>query len=538
MDEFAEQTGRKYSLFEYFGAPDAENVIVLMGSGCDTVHEAVEYLNHHGNKTGVLKVRLYRPFDGKRFVEALPPFVRKIAVLDRTKEPGAMGEPLYQDCLTAILEEMSAGRSRLKFLPKIISGRYGLSSKEFTPAMIKAVFANLEADAPKNHFTVGINDDVSNTSLLYDAEFSTEPESVVRALFYGLGADGTVGANKNSIKIIGEETDNFAQGYFVYDSKKSGSITTSHLRFGPRPIRSAYLVTKANFVACHQPGFLERYEMLRSLVPGGTFLLNTPYAAEHVWSKLPTPVQESLLARKAKLFVIDATRVAKDSGMGGRINTIMQVCFFALSGVLPKDQAIELEPYDTVTVQGFYRSQPEVNDAITKAAKEKGAYSFFIVRQVDANQGGNQRITAFIYKKDAKKRVLQSPDAIPANSEAGRAAIAKGGEAAKKVEIPGVATTAAPSAEVGRFFETQSTKGGRYSVTLPDGTKIEELNNATAAQMVPFDSIKFTGNYGNMTEVSYQVAKRAAKKGAKYYHITRQWQERGNNVTISADLYK
>jgi pyruvate-ferredoxin/flavodoxin oxidoreductase len=340
MDEFAEQTGRKYSLFEYFGAPDAENVIVLMGSGCDTVHEAVEYLNHHGNKTGVLKVRLYRPFDGKRFVEALPPFVRKIAVLDRTKEPGAMGEPLYQDCLTAILEEMSAGRSRLKFLPKIISGRYGLSSKEFTPAMIKAVFANLEADAPKNHFTVGINDDVSNTSLLYDAEFSTEPESVVRALFYGLGADGTVGANKNSIKIIGEETDNFAQGYFVYDSKKSGSITTSHLRFGPRPIRSAYLVTKANFVACHQPGFLERYEMLRSLVPGGTFLLNTPYAAEHVWSKLPTPVQESLLARKAKLFVIDATRVAKDSGMGGRINTIMQVCFFALSGVLPKDEAI------------------------------------------------------------------------------------------------------------------------------------------------------------------------------------------------------
>ena len=205
---------------------------------------------------------------------------------------------------------------------------------------------------------------------------------------------------------------------------------------------------------------------------------------------------------------------------------------------LPKDQAVLIDPYDTVTVQGFYRSQPEVNDAITKAAKEKGAYSFYIVRQVDANQGGNQRITAFIYKADAKKRVLQSPDAIPADSEAGRAAIAKGGEEAKKVEIPGVATSAAPSAEVGRFFETQSTKGGRYSVTLPDGTKIEELNKATAAQMVPFDSIKFTGNYGNMTEVSYQVAKRAAKKGAKYYHITRQWQERGNNLTISADLYK
>jgi pyruvate-ferredoxin/flavodoxin oxidoreductase len=341
MDEFAEQTGRQYNLFEYFGAPDAENVIVLMGSGCDAAHETVEHLNHHGENVGLLKVRLYRPFDGKRFVEALPPFVRKIAVLDRTKEPGATGDPLYQDCLTAILEEMTAGRSHLKFLPKIVSGRYGLSSKEFTPAMVKAVFDNLKPDAPKNHFTVGINDDVSNTSLPFDAEFSTEPSTVVRALFYGLGADGTVGANKNSIKIIGEETDNFAQGYFVYDSKKSGSITTSHLRFGPKPIRSSYLITKANFVACHQPGFLERYEMLRSLVPGGTFLLNTPYAADAVWSKLPTPVQETLLAKKAKLFVINGTRVAKESGMGGRINTIMQVCFFALSGVLPKDEAID-----------------------------------------------------------------------------------------------------------------------------------------------------------------------------------------------------
>ena len=249
----------------------------------------------------------------------------------------------------------------------------------------------------------------------------------------------------------------------------------------------------------------------------------------------------------ASFYVVDTS----DFGSGGNWRVVADVYKAdaekaeanknrVINGVveLPKDQAVLLEPYDTVTVQGFYRSQPEVNDAITKAAREKGAYSFYIVRQVDANQGGNQRITAFIYKKDAKKRVLQSPDAIPANSEAGRAAIAKGGEAAKKVEIPGVATTAAPSAEVGRFFETQSTKGGRYSVTLPDGTKVEELNNATAAQMVPFDSIKFTGNYGNMTEVSYQVAKRAAKKGAKFYHITRQWQERGNNVTISADLYK
>ncbi|HXI69361.1 MAG TPA: pyruvate:ferredoxin (flavodoxin) oxidoreductase [Verrucomicrobiae bacterium] len=359
MDEFAEQTGRKYNLFDYVGAPDAENVIVLMGSGCEAAEEAVEYLNDHGAKVGVLKVRLYRPFDGKRFVEALPPLVRKIAVLDRTKEPGATGEPLYQDCLTAILEQLAAGRSQLKFLPKIITGRYGLSSKEFTPAMVKAVFDNLGAPASrrqdsaqlagetpalpemKNHFTVGINDDVSHTSLKFDPEFSTESDKVVRALFYGLGADGTVGANKNSIKIIGEETDNYAQGYFVYDSKKSGSMTVSHLRFGPKPIHSTYLISSANFIACHLPGFLDRYEMLRSLVPGGTFLLNTPHSKDEIWVNLPSPVQASLLAKRAKFFVIDATKVARDSGMGGRINTIMQVCFFALSGVLPKDEAID-----------------------------------------------------------------------------------------------------------------------------------------------------------------------------------------------------
>jgi pyruvate-ferredoxin/flavodoxin oxidoreductase len=341
MDEFTEQTGRIYNLFDYVGPRDAENVIVLMGSGCEVAHEAVEHLNAHGENVGLLKVRLYRPFDGRRFVEALPPSVRKIVVLDRTKEPGATGEPLYQDCLTAILEEMSSGRAHLKSLPKVVTGRYGLSSKEFTPAMVKAVFDNLKSAAPKNHFTVGINDDVSNTSLPFDPNFSTEPKNVVRALFFGLGADGTVGANKNSIKIIGEETDNYAQGYFVYDSKKSGSITVSHLRFGPQPIRSTYLINSANFVACHQPGFLERYEMLRSLVSGGTFLLNTPHAKEEVWSRLPTPVQESLLAKRAKLFVIDATKVARDSGMGGRINTIMQVCFFALSGVLPKDEAVD-----------------------------------------------------------------------------------------------------------------------------------------------------------------------------------------------------
>ncbi len=352
MDDFAKQVGRAYKLFDYVGAPDAEHVIVLMGSGCEAAHEAVEHLNKKGAKLGVVKVRLYRPFDSKRFVEALPRSVKSLAVLDRTKEPGASGEPLYQDCVTAILEGMANGWGSLKFLPKIVGGRYGLSSKEFTPAMVKAVFDNLKEKQPKNHFTVGITDDVSHTSLPVDHDFSTEPENVIRALFYGLGADGTVGANKNSIKIIGEGTENFAQGYFVYDSKKSGSMTVSHLRFGPEPIRSTYLISRANFVACHLPTFLEKYDMAKPLVPGGTFLLNTPYSKDEVWSKLPTPLQETLIAKKAKFYVIDATKVARSSGMGGRINTIMQVCFFALSGVLPREKAIEAIKYSIKKTYG------------------------------------------------------------------------------------------------------------------------------------------------------------------------------------------
>jgi pyruvate-ferredoxin/flavodoxin oxidoreductase len=352
MNEFAKVVGRAYELYEYVGAPDAERVIVLMGSGCETAHETVDYLLQQGERVGVLKVRLYRPFDMRTFVEALPGSVKSLAVLDRTKEPGATGEPLYQDVITAVAEGLMIGIGRLKIMPRIVGGRYGLSSKEFTPAMVKAVFDNLKQAQPKNHFTVGITDDVSNTSLTVDAGFSTEPDSVIRALFYGLGADGTVGANKNSIKIIGEGTDNYAQGYFVYDSKKSGSMTVSHLRFGPQPIRSTYLVSRANFVACHQPMFLERYDMLKPLVPGGTFLLNTPFSKEEVWSKLPTPLQESIIARKAKFWVIDATKVARDSGMGGRINTIMQVCFFALSGVLPRDQAIESIKYSIKKTYG------------------------------------------------------------------------------------------------------------------------------------------------------------------------------------------
>ncbi|MBK7601064.1 MAG: pyruvate:ferredoxin (flavodoxin) oxidoreductase [Acidobacteria bacterium] len=340
MDKFAKLTGRSYQLYEYHGAPDAERVIVLMGSGAEAVHETVDYLCGQGEKVGVVKVRLYRPFDTRRFMEAFPSTTKAIAVLDRTKEPGSAGEPLYQDSITTFFEGVANGWGSIKSIPKIVGGRYGLSSNEFTPAMVRAVYNNLALESPKNHFTIGINDDLSHTSLDFDGEFSTEPESVVRALFYGLGADGTVGANKNSIKIIGENTDNYAQGYFVYDSKKSGAITISHLRFGPEPIRSTYLISRANFVACHQPGFLERYDMLGELVQGGTFLLNSPYAREEVWDRLPRKVQEQLIERKAKFYVINATNVAGESGMGNRINTVMQVCFFALSGVLPKDEAI------------------------------------------------------------------------------------------------------------------------------------------------------------------------------------------------------
>src|SRR5499427_4294468 len=336
MDKFAALVGRSYHLFDYAGAPDAERVIVMMGSGAEAAHETVETLNARGEKVGLLKVRLYRPFSVKHFLEALPRSVRKIAVLDRTKESGAAGEPLYLDVVNAIHEGVSNKMLNAQQTAEVIGGRYGLSSKEFTPSMVKAVYENLEAASPKKHFTVGIQDDVSHSSLDCDASFSTEPDNVVRAMFYGLGADGTVGANKNSIKIIGENTDNYAQGHFVYDSKKSGAVTVSHLRFGPKPIKSSYLVSKANFVACHQWIFLDRYDMLSSLVEGGTFLLNSPFGAEEVWDRLPRMVQEQIVARKAKFYVIDAYNVARDTGMGRRMNTILQVCFFAISQVLPR----------------------------------------------------------------------------------------------------------------------------------------------------------------------------------------------------------
>jgi pyruvate-ferredoxin/flavodoxin oxidoreductase len=338
MDRFAKQTGRAYHLFDYYGAPDAERVIILMGSGAEAAEEAVDAMVKQGEKIGMVKVRLYRPFDSKAFLASLPSTVKSIAVLDRCKEPGATGEPLYMDVVTVLAEN----QAELPFAskPKVIGGRYGLSSKEFTPAMVKGIFDELTKDAPKNHFTIGIDDDVSHSSLTYDSSFSTEDPKTVRALFYGLGSDGTVGANKNSIKIIGSETPNYAQGYFVYDSKKSGSMTTSHLRFGPNPIRSSYLITRASFVACHNFSFLEKMDAVEAAMPGAVFLLNSPYPASEVWQHLPKTTQAEIIRKKIEFYVIDGYAVAREAGMGTRINTIMQTCFFAISGVLPRDEAI------------------------------------------------------------------------------------------------------------------------------------------------------------------------------------------------------
>ncbi len=355
MDKFAKTVGRQYHLFDYFGAPDAERVIILMGSGAEAVQEAVDYFVRKGEKIGMIKVRLYRPFSIEYFLKAFPKSVKKVAVLDRTKEPGSPGEPLLQDVITAFFEGMQKGVLPFPQAPKTIGGRYGLSSKEFTPAMVKAVFDELKKENPKDRFTVGITDDVTHMSLDYDLDFSTESDNVFRGMFFGLGADGTVSANKNSIKIIGEETDNFAQGYFVYDSRKAGTLTVSHLRFGKQQIHSTYLISKANFIACHQWVFLEKYDMLKYAIPGAIFLLNTPYKADEVWDKLPRKVQEDVIEKKIKLYCIDAYQVSKDTGMGAMINTIMQTCFFAISGILPKDEAIA-----------------KIKDSIKKAYGKKG----------------------------------------------------------------------------------------------------------------------------------------------------------------------
>ncbi len=360
MDKFAKLTGRQYQLYEYEGAPDADRVLVLMGSGTETVSETVKVLRAKGEKVGLLTVRLFRPFSMKHFIEAIPTTATKIAVLDRTKESGAGGEPLYLDTINAFYEGTQQGVWKGKSVPVITGGRYGLSSKEFTPAMVKGLFDHLKQDRPKNHFTLGINDDVSHTSIEFDPKFILRQPGEFSSVFYGLGSDGTVGANKNSIVIIGENTPNFAQAYFVYDSKKSGAVTVSHLRFGPQPIRAPYLVEQAQFVACHQWNFMERLEVLKLLEPGGVFLLNSPYSAAEVWDHIPKVMQETLMAKKPKFYVIDALKVAKDSGMGSRINTVMQVCFFGISGVLPREQAI------SEIKKAIYKSYAKKGDEIVQ----------------------------------------------------------------------------------------------------------------------------------------------------------------------------
>ena len=371
MDQFAAQVGRQYHLFEYAGAPDAERVIVMMGSGAETAAATAAYLNAHGEKVGVVTVHLYRPFSVEHLLAALPPTTLDIAVLDRTKEPGSAGEPLYLDVVAA-LSQRSSGT--LPIEPVVIGGRYGLGSKEFTPAMVKAVFDELGRPNPRNGFTVGINDDVSHTSLEYEPTFSIEPPETVRCVFWGLGSDGTVGANKNSIKIIGEDTDNYAQGYFVYDSKKSGSVTISHLRFGPEPITAPYLVTQAEFVAVHQFSFLERYDVLKLAVPEGILLLDSPYGPEDVWDHLPRETQEELIAKRLRFYVIDAHKVANATGMGGRINTIMQTCFFAISGVLPREQAIAKIKHSIEKTYG--KRGPEVVQRNFRAVDEALAHLY------------------------------------------------------------------------------------------------------------------------------------------------------------------
>ncbi len=370
MDKFAELIGRQYHLFDYVGAPDAEHVVVVMGSAAEVLHEVVEYLLAQGEKVGLIKVRLYRPFATEAFIKALPPTVQSIAVLDRTKESGGLGEPLYMDVVTALAESVAGGL--ISQMPRVYGGRYGLGSKEFNGGMAKSVFDNLKITQPKNHFTVGIVDDITHTSLPWDDDFSSLPAGVHQGMFYGLGADGTVGANKNSIKIIGKATDFYAQGYFVYDSKKSGAMTISHLRFGPTPIRSSYLVKKASFVACHNFSFIDRFSMLDDLVEGGTFLLNSSYSKDEVWDNLPREVQQQLIDKKLKFYVIDGLKLAKSIGLGGRINIIMQAAFFAISGVLTEDKAmdmIKLAVEDTYGTKGS--TVVNMNIRAAQLAKER-----------------------------------------------------------------------------------------------------------------------------------------------------------------------
>jgi len=390
MNRFASIVGRKYKLFDYVGHKNAERVVVMMGSGAETMHETIEYLVDKGEKVGLIKVRLYRPFSVEHFLKALPATVKKIAVLDRTKEPGAVGEPLYTDIQAAISEGIAGGKAPFKKFPLIVGGRYGLSSKEFNPPMAIAVLDNLKAKQPKNHFTVGITDDVTRTSLKVDYSFDIEGADVFRGLFYGLGADGTVGANKNSIKIIGEYTDFNAQGYFVYDSKKAGAVTVSHLRFGKRQLRRPYLISSAKFVACHNFSFLEKYDMLSPVIEGGTFLLTSPYGPDEVWDKIPIEVQKQIIKKKLKFYVIDAIKLGHELGLGARINMIMQTAFFVISDILPRDEAIKA-----------------IKDAIVKTYGRKGEKVVNMnFKAVDGALGNIHQVN---YPKQATSKITRPP---------------------------------------------------------------------------------------------------------------------------------
>ena len=367
MDAFAAVTGRHYRLAEYTGDPEAERVIVVMGSGGQTATETAAYLVARGEKVGVVQLRLYRPFPTEALLAAIPPSARRLAVLDRTKEPGSLGEPLFLDVLGALAEAHGSGERPA--MPLVTGGRYGLSSKEFTPGMVAGIFAELTADRPRPRFTIGITDDVAGTSVPYDPALDIEPAGTVRAVFFGLGADGTVGANKNSVKILGADPARHAQAYFVYDSKKSGSETVSHLRFGPVPIKAPYLIGQAGFVGCHQARMIGRAEVLGRAAPGATLLLNTPYPADEVWDSLPREAQEQILAKQITLYAIDAGQVARDAGLGRRVNTVLQTCFFAISGVMPRDEAINA--IKAAIAKTYGRRGPEVvarNDAAVDAA--------------------------------------------------------------------------------------------------------------------------------------------------------------------------
>ncbi len=421
MDKFAKLTGRRYNLFDYAGAKDADRVIIIMGSGAEAVHETVDYLNAKGEKVGLIKVRLYRPFDTKAFVDALPLSAKAIAVLDRTKEPGSLGEPLYEDVRTALGEAMSEGLTKIKEYPKVVGGRYGLGSAEFTPAMVKAVFDNLKEKKPRNHFTAGIIDDVANTSLEFDPSFSTESDDTYRAMFYGLGSDGTVGANKNSIKIIAEETGNSAQGYFVYDSKKAGAVTISHLRFGKKTIRSPYLITKANFLACHNFSFLEKYDMLKNVIDGGIFLLTSLYGKDEVWKHLPPRVQKQIIDKKLKFYVINAIKIAEEVGLGGRINVIMQTAFFKISGVIDEKLALKA-----------------IKEAIKKTYGSKGEKVVEMnVRAVDMALSSIEEVKIPDKVTGEIKEIEVVPDDAPEMVKTTTSKIMKGeGETVKVSEMP------------------------------------------------------------------------------------------------------